>query len=585
MKSSILNLNSMSNPESFTKLIESIKNNRKHIEEFIKSYSKEEDFDEIDNHYKENLELIEDYRELSENYELLLFDVLEVLKKHNEKFCKNSNIKRIAKQLDITFQMHDNITETEDLLDFYAKMQEDSHILVIFNFKTKKFVHIKTDFFCPSKSCSYFIKSSLEKNLHKFSIYLSGGFVKNQAYQTGLLSGELKIDQINKLKFISLKGFHEIQMTYDIFEDIFSYKLIELQEMNFGRNSHAVIMHKEFLLAISGQNTKTCEIYSVSRNQWKLLPEVPTFCLNSSLAILNNYLYCISGSSTLNSFDAIYKLSLNNIDKFFLEEKGFENYLAWERIEYYFSSKNFHLRKSLPRLRRGMATLFLGGNSIYLFGGFDHDNIYDDIFEVILNPKEERKLNDNNDNNTNAKNSENSDTTSNTKLSNSKGIGNNVNSNFYSTASNKNEKINNLDNAKKNYDGKVKSVTENNFNGNVKNANIFDKSDKAIEEDIINNQITYTLNNKEEEGEDKSCNGKSSNNDYNENDNEDVYKPIQENEEDCQGMKIERKLTTLTNKTFFSSNPIVLGNTILMVDGFNNAIEYDIVNNHFYYYT
>lgn len=577
MKSSIINLNSMSNPESFTKLIESIKNNRRHLEEFINSYSNEEDFDEVDANYRENLELIEDYRELSENYELLLFDILEVLKKHNEKFCKNSNIKRIAKKLDITFQMHDNIQENEDSLEFYAKMQEDSHILIVFNFKTKKFVQIKTDFFCPSKSCSYFIKTTNERNFYKFSLYLSGGFVKNQAYQTDLLSGQLRIDQIKKLKYKSLKDFYEIQITYDSVDDNYSYKLIKLSDMIFGRNSHSVIMHKDFFIAISGQNTKTCEIYNDKTNEWKLLPEIPTLCLNSSLAVVDNHLYCISGSSTINSFDAIYKLTLNNIDKFFYEEKGFENFLAWQQIEFYFSSKNYHLRKSLPRLRRGMATLYLGGNSIYLFGGFDHDNIYDEIFEVIFYPKEEKQINENENKNnnitSNTKHSEISNTTANTK---------GKNSNFYSSAK-INDKVNNNT---KEINGKIKSASANNVSGNLKNGNIFDKSDKAIEEDLINNQITYTYadNNKEEEREDRSYNEYSYNNEFNDNYNEEDYKPIRENE-DFDGLKIEKKLTHLPNKTFFSTNPIVLGNTILMVDGFNNAIEYDIVNNHFYYYT
>ena len=101
MKSSIVNLDSMSHPENFTKLIDTIKSNRQKLEDFIKSYSENYEFDIVDKDLKYNLALIEDYREFSENQELLLIDVLEVMKKHNEKFCKNSNLKRLQKKLKI----------------------------------------------------------------------------------------------------------------------------------------------------------------------------------------------------------------------------------------------------------------------------------------------------------------------------------------------------------------------------------------------------------------------------------------------------------------------------------------------------
>jgi len=575
MKSSIINLSSVNNPESFTKLIESIQNNRKNIEQFIKSYSKEIDFDEIDENYKENLELIEEYRELSENHELLLLDILEVLKKHNEKFCKNSNLKKIAKKLDITFQMHDEIEENDDLLDFYAKIQEDSHILIIFNFKTKKFTQIKTDFFFPSKTSSYFIRSSHDKTKYNFSIFLSGGLIKNKEYQSDLINNELNIDQIKKLKYISLNDFYEIKITFETFEDVYKYHICKLENMNVGRYSHSMVMNKDFLFAISGQNTKTCEIYNIKSNKWKLIPEIPSLCLNSSLVIVDNHLFCISGSSTLNSFDAIYKISLNNIDRFFNDEKGFEDFLVWEQIDYYFSSKNFYLKKSIPRLRRGMATLYLGGNSIFLFGGFDHDNIYDDIFEVIFKNKTDKDLLENTAENTNNE-KDNSEILTYAKNNNNTAKEQINKKTISNTLYKHEEPLKNKNNLNEgiNFNDKTK--------GKIKNSNIFDKSEKAIEDEYITNQIVFTNPNKEEEEERENgnyidyCNGK--------NDNLENSK-ADENEYLNEGLKIEKKLTTLPNKTFFSTNPIILGNTILMVDGFNNTIEYDIVNNHFYYYT
>lgn len=571
MKTSIINLNSMSNPEKFTQLLESIKNNRNNIEEFIKNYSNEIDFDEIDNNYKENLDIIQEYKELSENYELLLKDILEVIKKHNEKFCKNSNIKKISKKLDVTINLQDDVEDKDDILDFYAKIQENSNHLIIFNFKTKKFNQISTDFFFPNKSISYFARSTKEKNYYKFSIYLSGGCIRNKEYQFDFISEKDKFDVLNKRKFISLKEFYEIQICYYFLDDKFTYKINQLENLNEGRHSHSVIMYKDFLFAISGQNTKTCEIFDFKNNKWKIFPDIPTLCINSSLAIVNNFLYCISGSATLNSFDVIYKISLNNIDRYLNEKKGFEDFLSWNQIDYHFSGKNFNLKKTIPRLRKGMGTLNLGGSSIYLFGGFDNDKIYDDIFEVFLDFKDNKKGNSKEnieDQNVESNKNYNKDLAENKNIQSSKILGEKSNDDKYSMNSNYKKKISDSFN----------NVTH------LSNKNLFDKSDKAIEQDFINNQIIFT-NEKDEKikSEEKFTD---ENLIERSNDINDKYYFMNGIEEDIfDGLKIEKKLTTLPNKTFFASNPILIENTILFIDGYNNAIEYDTINNNFYYYT
>lgn len=409
-----------------------------------------------------------------------------------------------------------------------------------------------------------------EKNYYNFSIYLSGGCIRNKEYQFDFISEEDKVDASYKRKFISLKEFYEIQICYHSLDDKFTYKINQLENMIEGRHSHAVIMDRNFLFAISGQNTKTCEIFNFKNNQWKILPDIPTLCLNSSLAIVNNFLYCISGSATINSFDVIYRISLNNIEGYLNEQKGFEDFLSWNQIDYHFSSKNFILKKAIPRLRKGMGTLNLGGSSIYLFGGFDNDKIYDDIFEIFLDYKENQKANYNEmieDLNLESNSKYNRDIATNPNFHSSKILVEQSNKENYSK-----ENILKNDNC----------VSFNNLT-QISNKNLFDKSDKAIEEDFINNQIILT-NEKDEEGKkeeeflDENLSGKS-----------DVLNEIyfvngKEQDFFC-GLKIEKKLTTLPNKTFFASNPILIGNTILFIDGYNNAIEYDVTNNNFYYYT
>lgn len=536
MKSSIVNLNSVSNPESYTKLIECIKANRKKLEDFIRGYSEESDFDMIDNIYKDTVDLIEDYRELSDNYELLLMDILDVLKRHNERFYKTSNVKKISKRLNITLQMQDHIKDDEsESLDFYAKVQEDSNLLIIYNFKSKRFSQMNMDIIFPAKSNSYFINSTLDskKEFFNFSIYVTGGSKKNDAYHSDLISGDLKIDQLKNFKFISLKDLFEIKIQYNILDNKYTFKIEKLQDMNHGRYSHSTILFRDFLLVISGQTTKSCELYSIKTDAWKSLPDIPTICSNACLSIVDNNLYCISGSSSVNSFDVIYKLALNNIEKFATDCKGFEDFLAWEQIEYYFSSKNFNLRKSVPRLRRGMAGLYLGGDSLFLFGGFDNDNIYDDIYEVYIKKPDKDK------------------------------------NQIKHKSSKINNQIINTDNSKLN-DASNGKATSNSLPTNNNNFGIFEKSEKEIEENIINernnNGIDHDYQN--------------SSSDNNEEDNLSLDKI-----DELDGIKIEKKLTILPNKTFFPSNILVLNNTILMIDGYNNAIEYDINNNHFFYYT
>lgn len=542
MKTSILNLDSVSHPEHFNKLIETIKTNREKLEEFIQSYSDDYEFDIVDKDLNYNLALIEDYREFSENQELLLIDILEVMKKHNEKFCKNSNLKRLQKKLKIEIKLHDDEDEFGDFQYFYARGQEQSNLLIIYNYHKKKFSQLNIDYFFPAKCNSYFYmdeKNSFDKNSKKymFSIFISGGLNKKQRIVYDRYSKEQIFDLQNlaKQRFHSMRDFCEIRILYDLYEDKVEYEVRELASMNNARNSHSFIKYEDYFIVISGSNTKSCEIYSFKSQKWENLPELPSYCLNSALAIFDNYLYCFCGATTVSPFDRIFKLSLNYIDKYLNKEKGFMESLNWSEVSFCYSSKNYNLRKSPINLRRGMAPLVIGNHSMFLFGGFDNDNIYDDVLEVtFLAKQKEDKLR-------------------------------------------KENKEKELNDTIKNAKNKLEKKDSENINNND---HIFEKLDKEIEDNLIDemNRNNYNNNNSE--------NQQNNSNHINEEENiqEDNQNDENENEENFE-LKIEKKLTTLPNKTFFNSNISLVNKTILLIDGFNNAIEYNIESNQFCYYT
>ena len=58
---------------------------------------------------------------------------------------------------------------------------------------------------------------------------------------------------------------------------------------------------------------------------------------------------------------------------------------------------------------------------------------------------------------------------------------------------------------------------------------------------------------------------------------------VNNNEEEIITLVKSREL--LPNKTYFSSNIVAIENTLIMLDGMNNAYEYNIGTKEFFYYT
>jgi hypothetical protein len=348
MKTNLNSLVKLKNPEKYTNLTESLDKNKNILQEKIEKYSKENQFDQILVEYHKNKTEVDLFKNVIHNDELLMVDLLQALKKNQDNFNKNKNVKEINQALGI-----ESVTEIRSALqginEVYAKVQGGSNILIFYDIEKKKFTQRKTDLTFPSRCYSYFMNNS---------VYVSGGM-------------------INKTPLNNFSKF-EIKINFD--ELVYEEKALE--SMKNSRHSHAMISHKDYLLAIGGSNTSN-EIYDIAKNVWHDLPQLPSIYLNPTLCINKDWLYMFTGSVGINTLDRIYKLSLNNITRV-LCEKGFEDVLYWESIDYYFPDHN--------RLRRGMTALNLE-NSIILMGGFNNDNMYDHMynFELVKRKPKEHK--------------------------------------------------------------------------------------------------------------------------------------------------------------------------------------------------
>lgn len=392
MKVNINSLDKLPNPESYPHLLESLSKNRTLLENHLAKYTENEDYDIILNEYVTSKKMVEEFNRFTLNNELIMNDILDAIKKHQELFIKNSNISSISKLLNLEEEEKKD-TKIKSINEIYAKIQENSDLIILYDIEKKKFYHNKIPEFnnldikrFEAKSYSYFRDNT---------IYVSGGFnVKSKQY---------------------FNDFYKISVRVNF--DKFEFNFESLTPMINERASHTQILFKnKFLITIGGINTKSCEVFDLDVNKWFSLPDLPSLCPNSSLTIVEDkYLYIFIGSVNLSSIDTIYRIKLNNLEKILNNERGFENLLEFEEIPFYFSKKKnneendseeinneseLQYNRNSFRLRRGMASAYFEG-TILLFGGFDYDNNHDEIYEFIGFEKKVAKkgINSNNSNN------------------------------------------------------------------------------------------------------------------------------------------------------------------------------------------
>lgn len=137
MKLNLNSLNKLHNPEKYTNLLDSLTKNRKLLEKHISDYSEVKEYDKILNRYEENKEIVEMFKEFTHGHYLLMQDILEVVRKHQDNFIKNSNVKAVCNKLKIENNFIAEDSHIKNINEIYAKVQENSNIIVIFELSKK----------------------------------------------------------------------------------------------------------------------------------------------------------------------------------------------------------------------------------------------------------------------------------------------------------------------------------------------------------------------------------------------------------------------------------------------------------------
>jgi hypothetical protein len=347
MKSSLYSLSHLDNPGMYKNLYQSLQNNRENLIAIVKKYSTQSDYDKIINKYDENVKLFEEFKNFCNVEELYLNDIKIFLKKHNEEYMKKAKIKDLTNMLNLNVDL-DVCLKKYDVI--FAKVQENSNLVIIFEYDEKKFNHIKLDDINFNAKCSSLF--------HDQKIYYSGG----------LTSSDQPSSDFSVLK-ISVK-FNE-----------YHFDKVSLPTLLNPHYSHSMIAFKNYIFIIGGQNTKECEVFEIIKEIVKPFPALPTKCLNPALSIINDeFLFCFSGSRSYDSMEGIFRVSLVNIDKLcFSGENIYQNVLYWDLIDYVFDNE-------CSRLKRGMMA-FNDQDSIILLGGFDTDKFYNTIYQVQFDLK------------------------------------------------------------------------------------------------------------------------------------------------------------------------------------------------------
>ena len=533
IKKGIFSLIKFQNLENYKNFNEIYENSIEIIKNNVQQFSEQKPFDKIIKNFNENCNLVNYFKEIMLNNEIISCqNLLNLIEANSKIFINDDYVKFVGNNLGLLeefYQMSKKKNEPfnrNKINDFIIKTQDNSNFIIIFDMYDKRI---------------YNIKNPINKN---FNIKSFSFYDKND--KINYISGGL--DDSNN-KFSYSKNFIGIKVEKQNGE--YNINIKELSKMLISHASHCMLKYNKFLFVISGSNTNKNEIYNINNNNWILLPDLPNKIPNSNGAIFNGEIYIFSD----NEYNIIFKLNLKNLefyisntlknlDKIYFEEdenlinnnNNFENnyydynnngLISWEKIEYNINNGKLH---------RGMGIISLGTN-IFLFGGFDHQNLFNDFYIITFKDKGFFKDINNNNN-----------------------IKKNVKEKIINLKNDFKEKTNEIYNQFVEGLKMAKNEYENNDNNIINNESL-NEIDNNVKNNLINNENNNNFDN--------NLNNNLNNNNF---------------EEDK--INIIKQKIDLPCQTFFNSNIVSYekNNLIVMLDSNNNAIEYDIKLKQFYYY-
>ena len=361
--------NQFINQNKYLNIEKVLESSKAFIENKIKKYTKNKNFDIIDIFFEECCKFVNKNEELKNNYIVELNKLSEYIKNMKNYFGNDDTLeKELDDQLLIQKLINDVKTDYEIEIEneqktnltkkIYAKIVENSNMISIFNYYEKqlKNFNIKTEkdfkfnsncfsLYDEEQNCIYIsggTRDIKDPNSHDNSFYrLDICFENDNKYRNNLIQN---IMQNSKIKY--------------------EFKIHKLSSMYNKRSYHSMIQlssNKNMIFSISGINTDSCEIYNIEVGYWVKIQEIPRKCQSPGLYDFDNYIYVFPYSEDFNN---IYRM---NIDT--------EEELIWESIKYSINEGS---------LKKGMA-IFPYENILVLLGGYDNKGIYSQIYEVELN--------------------------------------------------------------------------------------------------------------------------------------------------------------------------------------------------------
>ena len=377
MKKNIISLSTLANPKSFVNLMSNIEDNANKVDNIIKKYTintkdNEDNFETLNLNLAEMKNLLYDYKIYMSYDSQILTQMSEEIKRSKHSYLKESNIITLASKLNIykeitsilpsnIYDKADSISKNNNIIyeNLYAKAQEDSYNLMLFDLNSKIVKHIQMKERIPLKANVIF------RNKDK-SLYVSGGKVsKNQ----------------------ELNYFFKISLIKNSQSSLIDYIITELDSMINKHSCHSTIFYsnEDYLIIVGGFKNKLCEVYSFSIKKWFNITDLPLCSSSSSLTIIENNLYCFDGESQL-----VFRFSLNNLIIKYIEKMTGFNEHSWDVIELDWIGEKSRINRSMLVFPDNE------GEKIYLFGGFDNDNFHNSCFVVNTNSNDDSDENDDN---------------------------------------------------------------------------------------------------------------------------------------------------------------------------------------------
>ena len=411
IQNDLLIFNKFKNKDNYENIKNFIENSKNDVDKIIKKYSNVENFDIIKISCDSCSNLVKNYISISKEFILDLKNGLEYLCKikgfnnnenkkieqlgdefliqkiiNNVMLPKNDEQQNENQEEDINNEIEnedneenneiteENKSENDEYLitsmteNIICKVVENTNMITIFNYYTKK---IKNYFVTTNEN-----ENNFKFNSNNFSLYdkenncifISGGLKDKKdknSHDKSLIRINIKLNINNKNNDKNIEDkniFNDINIIKDNKIQDYIFEIENLSPMNNNRSCHSMIQlstNKNILLCIGGINTETCEIYNIEYDSWEAesIQELPVICQSPGVIDYNKFIYVFPYS---NQFNTIYKLKMGNTDLF------------WENIKYSINE---------GKIRKGISVIS-DGNNIYLFGGYDNDDIYSNIYQV-----------------------------------------------------------------------------------------------------------------------------------------------------------------------------------------------------------